>query len=477
MSFQQQQPPFSYNNAFPAAPPIGNAVTSPQAAVASDPLSRFMPPTLNGQHKPQQNGPPPPSTLPPALATQKANLAPPLQQQQRQPLLTNGTGSSAHSSRTASPLSQHINASYLPPSSTPNTQFAPPPSSFLPTAATQPTSALSSQPPLPPTSLTNGHQNTNINDLRTSMQNVSLTNGPSVAQQPPQMMNANRPVQAPHAFSPTSNAFGQQQQTTAAINSPISAPSSGQYAPNKAMVPPPTSTYSQPPQQQTQQPPLPTANFNGQRAPHQQQYAPHMPPQPPINQQYQPTQQQQQFKAPPMPGSQPPTALNQNLNSNIINNNQQPTMPPPTSNVFPPLPNQVQPTPATNATVGKRPMYPSQQPQQQPPPPVNQLQSPTNAYHQYANGPTAYQTQPQPQSTMQQPQYNQYNQQYQQQQLHQHPYGGGGGNVVQQGYNKLWGQDTVDLMQNRHILPPTRIEPPQVQLNHQFFESVNCNPE
>ncbi|XP_064552039.1 protein transport protein Sec24A [Drosophila montana] len=48
--------------------------------------------------------------------------------------------------------------------------------------------------------------------------------------------------------------------------------------------------------------------------------------------------------------------------------------------------------------------------------------------------------------------------------------------VTQQGFSRLWGQDTVDLMQNRHILSPATIAPPKVVLHNQFHESINCNP-
>lgn len=49
--------------------------------------------------------------------------------------------------------------------------------------------------------------------------------------------------------------------------------------------------------------------------------------------------------------------------------------------------------------------------------------------------------------------------------------------VTQSGFSKLWGQETVDLMQNRHILPPEPVQPPTIKLNNQFYESVNCSPE
>uniref|UniRef100_A0A1A9WHU5 Protein transport protein Sec24A n=1 Tax=Glossina brevipalpis TaxID=37001 RepID=A0A1A9WHU5_9MUSC len=48
--------------------------------------------------------------------------------------------------------------------------------------------------------------------------------------------------------------------------------------------------------------------------------------------------------------------------------------------------------------------------------------------------------------------------------------------VLQQGFSRLWGQDTVDLMQNRHILTPATLQPPRIILHNQFHESINCNP-
>jgi len=49
-------------------------------------------------------------------------------------------------------------------------------------------------------------------------------------------------------------------------------------------------------------------------------------------------------------------------------------------------------------------------------------------------------------------------------------------NVAQQGFSRLWGQDTIDLMQNRHILSPATLPPPKVVLHNQFHESINCSP-
>ncbi|KAK6620910.1 hypothetical protein RUM43_011209 [Polyplax serrata] len=49
--------------------------------------------------------------------------------------------------------------------------------------------------------------------------------------------------------------------------------------------------------------------------------------------------------------------------------------------------------------------------------------------------------------------------------------------VTQQGYNKLWGMETVDLLQCRNILPPQKVTPPPIRLHQEFMDSVNCSPE
>ncbi|XP_017877677.1 protein transport protein Sec24B [Ceratina calcarata] len=50
-------------------------------------------------------------------------------------------------------------------------------------------------------------------------------------------------------------------------------------------------------------------------------------------------------------------------------------------------------------------------------------------------------------------------------------------NVSQYGYNKLWGMESVDLLQCRNILPPERVEPPKIKLHQEFLDSVNCSPD
>ncbi|XP_018339374.1 PREDICTED: protein transport protein Sec24A isoform X1 [Trachymyrmex septentrionalis] len=50
-------------------------------------------------------------------------------------------------------------------------------------------------------------------------------------------------------------------------------------------------------------------------------------------------------------------------------------------------------------------------------------------------------------------------------------------NVTQVGYNKIWGMESIDLLQCRNILPPEKVEPPKIKLNQEFLDSVNCNPD
>lgn len=128
----------------------------------------------------------------------------------------------------------------------------------------------------------------------------------------------------------------------------------------------------------------------------------------------------------------------------------------------------------------KRPMYPQQ-------PMAPMTQQPQAQTQQFNSFPGLQQPQMQPnlQNQAQQPrsgnlQYQNFPQQTQnqppsQQQHQEHPQLPGG--VVQQGFNRIWGRETVDLMQHRHILPQTKVLPPTVKLNHQFQEAVNCNSE
>ncbi|XP_075232857.1 protein transport protein Sec24AB isoform X2 [Lycorma delicatula] len=52
-----------------------------------------------------------------------------------------------------------------------------------------------------------------------------------------------------------------------------------------------------------------------------------------------------------------------------------------------------------------------------------------------------------------------------------------GTSVTQDGFNKLWGMDTYDLLKTRELLPKDRIEAPHVRLNPELFDAANCSPE
>jgi len=49
--------------------------------------------------------------------------------------------------------------------------------------------------------------------------------------------------------------------------------------------------------------------------------------------------------------------------------------------------------------------------------------------------------------------------------------------VTQLGFNKLWGMECIDLLQNRNVLPAEKVEPPKIRLHQEFLDSVNCSAE
>jgi len=51
----------------------------------------------------------------------------------------------------------------------------------------------------------------------------------------------------------------------------------------------------------------------------------------------------------------------------------------------------------------------------------------------------------------------------------------GGLSVTQNGFQKMWGQESVDLLQNRHILPSEQVIPPKPRLQAEQWNSVNCS--
>ncbi|XP_055611461.1 protein transport protein Sec24A [Uranotaenia lowii] len=152
------------------------------------------------------------------------------------------------------------------------------------------------------------------------------------------------------------------------------------------------------------------------------------------------------------------------------------------------------PTAATSAkpTMNKRPLYPTQPmtgnsfPNQQQPtqqiPVVQQFQQQQQQQHQqqpqqfHQHSHLPHQHHPHQQQQLQQ-QHQQQQQLLHQQQQQQQPYGNPQYNVVKSGFNRLWGNNTTDLLQNRHILPTEKVRPPVIHLNHPFQDAVNCNPD
>jgi protein transport protein SEC24 len=136
------------------------------------------------------------------------------------------------------------------------------------------------------------------------------------------------------------------------------------------------------------------------------------------------------------------------------NNMRMPSQPPQINGNHPPFGGQQLPPtmPPSNRPV--RPMYPVAQPAM----PQQQMQ------YQQPNT-MAFNTQPMMQQQQQQQQQQQYvdNQSY--------------NNVVKQGFSRIWGNNTVDLLQNRNILPTEKVKPPTIRLNNPFQESINCSPE
>ncbi|XP_057335344.1 protein transport protein Sec24A [Microplitis mediator] len=49
--------------------------------------------------------------------------------------------------------------------------------------------------------------------------------------------------------------------------------------------------------------------------------------------------------------------------------------------------------------------------------------------------------------------------------------------VLNSGFNAMWNQHSIDLLQNRNILPAEKIEAPKIKLQQEELESVNCSPD
>lgn len=180
--------------------------------------------------------------------------------------------------------------------------------------------------------------------------------------------------------------------------------------------------------------------------------------------------QQQQNPMPPMPSSK--------SDQNFLNNNNGISAMP---QMIPSMPPKMNST-SNLSNMPLRPAYPPTSGVQSPP----QMMSPQSPVQSQIPAPYMPQQpqqqqfapqqqqqfaaqQPQPQKPLQ---YQNFNQQMLQQQPTSYQ-----NNVVHQGFNKLWGRDSVDLLQNRHILPQTKVLPPPIKLNNMFHESTNCSPD
>ncbi|XP_022902983.2 protein transport protein Sec24A [Onthophagus taurus] len=49
--------------------------------------------------------------------------------------------------------------------------------------------------------------------------------------------------------------------------------------------------------------------------------------------------------------------------------------------------------------------------------------------------------------------------------------------VTQSGFNKLWGNENFDLLQCPNILPPTKVEAPKINLGQEFLNAANCSAD
>merc|ERR1719309_1676087 len=53
----------------------------------------------------------------------------------------------------------------------------------------------------------------------------------------------------------------------------------------------------------------------------------------------------------------------------------------------------------------------------------------------------------------------------------------GGLSVTQNGFQRMFGHETVDLLENRHILPSEEVRPPKPRLQAEVWNNINCSPD
>lgn len=459
-------------------------------------LNKYLPPNVQNVQHEQPNT---------ALAGQNAPLNPAYLQKsplhyQKNALMNGG---STHSSRTASPsLNYSENIASSSASSSPNpgklpssSYMAPPPlanvsmsSPMQPQLNRSIGSNLGSGPNLAGAGLT-PRANPNLNHLSNSMQNLTIQQG--IASGPPTPLSSAAAPTGMNTNQTLPRTLGYSHPPTSALGSQGTA-AAQRFAPGSmAYTSPVTSTATTP----ASVPQLQPNNMNrlNSAAPIQQQISPQnfSNTSPPVNQ-FSPNANMYGINNNPAP---PPLSASQHP---LPPSMQKPTpnfAPPPTSQQYqqppttqhfqqPPTSQQIQPPPTSQQFQQpptlqqtqqpsnlRKPMYPPSNAR----PPVSQQQTPVygtqpqpQQQQQSFSSPSQYQSQPQSPAT-----FNGYpnSGQLQYQGVYNQM------SVAQQGFSKLWGQDSVDLMQQRHILPTERVQPPPIQLNNQFYEAVNCSPE
>lgn len=400
---------------------------------------------------PLQNGPP---------MTQKPLFNTQLPQPNNRVANLVSNGNSATSSRTSSPalVNNNIPASQLPPSMNSRPGTYPTPSSQSQQTATPPT---------------NNYTMGSNNNWTSGIPASTINTPPKTASGLSTPLNASTPTLGMAPLNGPVNSL-----TASMQNLNVNRPPSAQQQINHVNG------------SGTQNPPISSSSYTNQPQPGQ------VPPMKPPNVS-QPTSSTQAAY-----GQLPPLTSQQGrpVNGNHVPNLQMPPQPqqqnlPPSSSAgqsypgMPPAPSVV--TSATSA-IGKRPLYPSQtmppmptpqqtnsyypnQQQQQPPMQGMQQNQQFQQPHQHSHLPHQHHHHHQQQQVQQQQQLQQpYGANYQQQPQQQDPQYN---NVVRSGFNRLWGNNTVDLLQNRHILPVEKVRPPPIHLNHPFQEAVNCNPD
>ncbi|KAA0189661.1 hypothetical protein HAZT_HAZT002439 [Hyalella azteca] len=188
------------------------------------------------------------------------------------------------------------------------------------------------------------------------------------------------------------------------------------------------------------------------------------------------------FAPPPttvLPGPRPMAAPHSNFSP----------YPPASAASFNPLPSQPKPPtsigPPQNSSFNPSALNFARPPVAFPAPPVvNKPPPPPNVQQQQQLLQQQQQQAQQQQLLQQQQQTQQQNQQHQQlqqqtqafvQPQYQNSASGYRSVVTQDGWNKAWGTDYVDLLQQRHILPPEKVLPPKPVLAQEFVK--NCSPE